>query len=568
MIRKWKMSYRLRLLSYIFLAGFLPVLVLSVGVLLIVYQNIDRTEAQEAYQNVHSVAEQVSISVDGYVKMVDALSESVVIEHVLDQSSDDVREAYGQMFLLMRGNHEQAALHVLSADGHVVLSTSDIPHIYHLPENNGWGIFARAAQSKEAVLVSAPRQDPDLRNIVLTLCRAVRKDQQIIGYVIVDVERRAIWDILNKYASRNLILTDRHHYVFYNTCGSSREGVISGITGSGKFSADSGIVRDSQNPDKKIYYFHEPKYHIAVMQQEVTNRSGFYELRRIVAIFDLIVLVIIVLLSYKLTRDLWEPMGDLVAGMECVRQNNLAVRIPIRRKDEIGALAATFNKMVHHIRRLLREAKQKEETLRIAQIKGLQEQVKPHFIYNTLDLIKWSAKAGDTKTVALLAVSLGRLLRKILGKSAFITVREEFEILQAYMTIQEKRFGDRIQVEFFLDPALAEKYLPKLILEPVLENAVKHGLGSVTEKGEIRVSSYLQGKYMVFEIADNGVGMDPAKVRQYLEGHDDQHVGLYNVHLRAKLNGDAACGVAIKPRPQGGTCVIIRLLVLEEVPQN
>lgn len=93
------------------------------------------------------------------------------------------------------------------------------------------------------------------------------------------------------------------------------------------------------------------------------------------------------------------------------------------------------------------------------------------------------------------------------------------------MTIQEKRFGDRIQVEFFLDPALAEKYLPKLILEPVLENAVKHGLGSVTEKGEIRVSSYLQGKYMVFEIADNGVGMDPAKVRQYLEGHDDQHVG-------------------------------------------
>ena len=568
MIRKWKMSYRLRLLSYIFLAGFLPVLVLSVGVLLIVYQNIDRTEAQEAYQNVHSVAEQVSISVDGYVKMVDALSESVVIEHVLDQSSDDVREAYGQMFLLMRGNHEQAALHILSADGHVALSTSDIPHIYHLPENNGWGIFARAAQSKEAVLVSAPRQDPDFRNIVLTLCRAVRKDQQIIGYVIVDVERRAIWDILNKYASRNLILTDRHHYVFYNTWGSSREGVISGITGSGKFSADSGIVRDSQNPDKKIYYFHEPKYHIAVMQQEVTNRSGFYELRRIVAIFDLIVLVIIVLLSYKLTRDLWEPMGDLVAGMECVRQNNLAVRVPIRRKDEIGALAATFNKMVHHIRRLLREAKQKEETLRIAQIKGLQEQVKPHFIYNTLDLIKWSAKAGDTKTVALLAVSLGRLLRKILGKSAFITVREEFEILQAYMTIQEKRFGDRIQVEFFLDPALAEKYLPKLILEPVLENAVKHGLGSVTEKGEIRVSSYLQGKYMVFEIADNGVGMDPAKVRQYLEGHDDQHVGLYNVHLRAKLNGDAACGVAIKPRPQGGTRVIIRLLVLEEVPRN
>ncbi|MGO5131079.1 cache domain-containing sensor histidine kinase [Mitsuokella jalaludinii] len=568
MIRKWKMSYRLRLLSYIFLAGFLPVLVLSVGVLLIVYQNIDRTEAQEAYQNVHSVAEQVSTSVDGYVKMVDALSESVVIEHVLDQSSDDVREAYGQMFLLMRGNHEQAALHVLSADGHVVLSTSDIPHIYHLPENNGWGIFARAAQSKEAVLVSAPRQDPDFRNIVLTLCRAVRKDQQIIGYVIVDVERRAIWDILNKYASRSLILTDRHHYVFYNTWGSSREGVISGITGSGKFSADSGIVRDSQNPDKKIYYFHEPKYHIAVMQQEVTNRSGFYELRRIVAIFDLIVLVIIVLLSYKLTRDLWEPMGDLVAGMECVRQNNLAVRIPIRRKDEIGALAATFNKMVHHIRRLLREAKQKEETLRIAQIKGLQEQVKPHFIYNTLDLIKWSAKAGDTKTVALLAVSLGRLLRKILGKSAFITVREEFEILQAYMTIQEKRFGDRIQVKFFLDSALAEKYLPKLILEPVLENAVKHGLGSVTEKGEIRVSSHLQGKYMVFEIADNGVGMDPAKVRQYLEGHDDQHVGLYNVHLRAKLNGDAACGVAIKPRPQGGTRVIIRLLVLEEVPQN
>lgn len=568
MLHRWKMSYRLRLLSYIFLAGFLPVLILSVGVLVMAYQNINRTEAQKAYQNIHSVAEQVSTSMDGYVKMVNALSESVVIEHVLEQSSDDVREAYAQMFLLMRGNHEQVALHVLSADGHVALSTSDIPRIYRLPHNDGWGIFAKAAQSKDAVLVSAPKQDSDFRNVVLTVCRAVRENQEIIGYVIMDIDRRAIWDIVSKYASQNIILTDQYHYVFYNTLGSSKEGVVTGITGSGNFSSASGIVRDPQVPDKKIYYFHEPKYHIAVMQKEITNRSGFYELRRIIAIFDLIVLAIIVLLSYKLTRDLWEPMGDLVAGMECVRKNNLAVRIPIRRKDEIGALAATFNKMVHHIRRLLREAKQKEETLRIAQIKGLQEQVKPHFIYNTLDLIKWSAKAGDTKTVALLAVSLGRLLRKILGKSAFITVREEFEILQAYMTIQEKRFGDRIQVEFFLDPALAEKYLPKLILEPVLENAVKHGLGSVTEKGKICVSSYLQGKYMVFEIADNGIGMDLAKVRQYLEGCDDQHVGLYNVHLRAKLNGDPTCGITIKSRQQGGTRVIIRLLTLEEVPQN
>lgn len=568
MLHKWEMSYRLRLLSYIFLAGFLPVLILSIGVLLIAYQNIDRTEAQEAYQNIHSIAEQVSTSVDGYVKMVNALSESEVIEDVLTQSSDDVREAYGQMFLLMRGNHEQIALHVLSADGHVVLSTSDMPRIYQLPQNNGWGVFVKAAQSKEAVLVSAPKQDSDFRNIVLTVCQAVRKDQEIIGYVIIDIERRAIWDIVSKYPSQGIVLTDQYHYVFYNTLGSSREGVVSGITGSGRFSSANGMIRDSQSPDEKIYYFHEPKYHIAVMQKEVTNRSGFYELRRIIVIFDFIVLAIIILLSYKLTRDLWEPMGDLVTGMECVQKNNLEVRIPIRRRDEIGALAATFNKMVHHIRRLLRESKQKEETLRLAQIKGLQEQVKPHFIYNTLDLIKWSAKAGDTKTVALLAVSLGRLLRKILGKSAFIRVREEFEILQAYMTIQEKRFGDRIRVEFFLEPDLAEKYLPKLILEPVLENAVKHGLGSVTEKGRICVSSRLKGKYMEFEIADNGVGMDFAKVQEYLEGRDDQHVGLYNVHLRAKLNGDATCGVTIKSQPQGGTCVIIRLLVLEEVPQS
>lgn len=568
MLHKWKMSYRLRLLSYMFLVGFLPVLVLSAGVLLIVYQNIDRTEAQEAYQNIHSVAEQVSSSVDGYVKLVDTLSESVVIEHVLEQSSDNVREAYAQMFLLMRGNHEQATLYVLSGNGQVALSTSDIPHSYKLPQNSGWGVFAKAARSKDAVLISAPKQDPDFRNVVLTVCRAVRKDQQIIGYVIIDIERRAIWDILNNYSSQDIILTDQYHYVFYDTLGSSKEGVVSGITGSGSFSSTSGIVRDPDNPDKKLYYFHEPKYHIGVMQKEITDRSGFYALRRTIAIFDLVVLAIIILLSYKLTRDLWKPMGDLVTGMECVRQNNLDVRIPIRRRDEIGALAATFNKMVYHIRRLLREAKQKEETLRIAQIKGLQEQVKPHFIYNTLDLIKWSAKAGDTKTVALLAVSLGRLLRKILGKSAFITVREEFEILQSYMTIQEKRFGDRIQVEFLLEPDLADKYLPKLILEPVLENAVKHGLGSVTEKGRICVSSRLKGKYMEFEIADNGAGMDLAKAQQYLEGHDDQHVGLYNVHLRAKLNGDATCGVTIKPQAEGGTRVIIRLLVLEEVPQS
>ena len=290
-----------------------------------------------------------------------------------------------------------------------------------------------------------------------------------------------------------------------------------------------------------------------MLEQTNIDWGIFRRVAWVVAVVDAVVIAMTLFFSSRLSRGLWAPLADLTAGIERMRHNDFAVSLPVRRRDEIGKLTYGFNKMVRHIQRLLLEVRRKERALRIAQMRSLQEQVKPHFIYNTLDMIKWSAKLGDTESVAELAVSLGRLMRRVLGAEEFITVREEREILMAYIAIQNKRFSDRLSVSVDIEEAMQELLLPKLILQPLVENAVVHGLEDRQERGRVAIEGRLFGSYLVFSIRDNGRGMEQEAAEAFLSGAaGDLHVGLYNVHMRARLYGDAACGLRVRTAPGEG----------------
>ncbi|BEU87354.1 hypothetical protein TAMA11512_08180 [Selenomonas sp. TAMA-11512] len=518
------LRYHKRLQLYMIFAGVVPVLLLSVGVLVYLHQTTEDTEAQKVGQNVRSIALQVEAEIDRCRKITDSLAASKELRDYLRGTEPDAASVYSQLFLLLRGMQAGAGLQVISVSGESLFSAGRTTYPSGYRYNTNWGEFRQAQAAQESVVISADRVEAGRYGPVLIVCKAMRQDGEILGYILMAMYRPALEGALASYDTRGLRITDAHHYVFFTTAADGREGFVPEITGTSRFRDPLGAWAHFGTEDSgtRLYYYQAEKYGIMAVQEQATNWDHFYLLRRIIFGFDAMILLLSLLF------------------------------------------------LVPRARRLLEEIRQREETLRMAQIKGLEEQIKPHFIYNTLDLIKWMAKRGDQESVARIAVALGRLLRRVLGRSAFVQVREEAEILEAYLIIQQKRFSGRVQVTVQIPEALYDCYLPKLILQPVLENALKHGLKDVQEEGRIEIIGRQEAAYMVFTIRDNGCGIDIREVQRQLEGGAEatgEHVGLRNVHLRAKLNGDASCGVSVTSVSPHGTQVAIRLVAWKEMPK-
>ena len=196
------------------------------------------------------------------------------------------------------------------------------------------------------------------------------------------------------------------------------------------------------------------------------------------------------------------------------------------------------------------------------------EMTRPHFIYNTLNLIKWSAKLGDAEGAADIAVQLGKILRASVSMKEFVTVAEELSFLRTYLKIQQRRFEGRLKVTLDVDSRIMGCYVPKLILQPLVENAIQHGLESVESGGRILIVGRRDGDHILLRVKDDGQGMSEARQQEVLARQDDNHFGLYNVHMRAMLNGDAGCGIDLSSAEGKGTEVRLTLKYMEEAPHD
>lgn len=456
----------------------------------------------------------------------------------------------------MRG---EAALYLLSADGRQVIATDDVPRAYALPENLDWGLLGQASRSRDWVASAADKYAADRSEVVFSLARAIRRGDELLGFAVIDIKREALVPLIQRVQEGRIILTDRYQYVMLNMQDYRSEG----------FSPlrSSDEVQETAEPAVRDYMYtsQETSFHIYLRQYN--DPAPLDYLLRLIVIVDAVALCITAYLSYRLSRKLWQPLHTLATAMRRVRyEDDFSVQVDIRRGDEIGELALTFNGLIEHVRTLLAENRARERTLRIAQVKSLTEMMRPHFIYNTLNLIKWSAKLGDSEGAADTAVQLGKLLRASVNMKEFVTVADELMFLRTYLKIQQRRFEGRLNVTVRVDSGIYKCYVPKLILQPLVENAIQHGLEELECGGSIAIVGGRTECYLVFRVADNGQGISPDRCREIMRHRDDNHFGLYNVHMRAALNGDAHCGIELHSEEGEGTEVVLTLKAWEEAP--
>ena len=557
-----RISYQKRLLVYLLVGGLFPLFLASVMILYAADRVYENTQAKDGRAEVQRISREIDNLVGNYQRLVSPLLVREETIAFLGGQRSNVEHIYGDLYAILAGRSGETAIYLLSADGDQVIATDDLPRDYRLPEYLHWGLLGQAVQSQDWVLSSADRYEADRRETVFSMAHAIRQEDELLGFAVIDVRREALVPLIQRVQDGNegqIILTDRYHYVMMDMLDHHREGFSSVFASAEEAETTESVFRD--------YSYSSPMTGFAVHLRQRLDSTPLDYLFRLVVMVDAVALCMTAYLAYRLSRHLWRPLHTLATAMRRVRScDDFSVQVNVRRSDEIGELALTFNSLVEHIRTLLAENRERERRLRVAQVKSLTEMIKPHFMYNTLNLIKWSAKLGDSEGAADIAVQLGKLLRASVSMKEFVTVAEELSFLRTYLKIQQRRFEGRLKVTMRVETGAYGCYVPKLILQPLVENAIRHGIEMTESGGRIAITGGRENGYLIFHVKDNGQGMSPARQQEVLTRRDDNHFGIYNVHMRAVLNGDEDCGITLHAAEGKGTEVILRLKRMEEAP--
>ena len=309
---------------------------------------------------------------------------------------------------------------------------------------------------------------------------------------------------------------------------------------------------------------------VAYTQELLRSRDRIYQTYLLIAAAALVLALVFAL---QLSMSIADPIRRLTQTMRRVEEGDLHVRCQVSSRTELGQLSDSFNHMIAKTADLMDERLRIEEQKRKSEWKALQAQIQPHFLYNTLDSIIWMSHAGRSEEVVEMTSALAALLRSSIGDGSDTnTLKAEIAHVRSYLTIQKMRYKNKFSADISVEPGVEKLYTIKLIIQPILENAIYHGMEYADGDGEIHIRAFREGETVVIEVEDNGPGMSEEIVEQLLKPTRDVSVpkakgsgiGFRNVHQRIQLTFGAAYGLTIRSEPDNGTVVRICLPVLEE----
>ncbi|MEK4452251.1 cache domain-containing sensor histidine kinase [Paenibacillus sp. FSL L8-0506] len=283
------------------------------------------------------------------------------------------------------------------------------------------------------------------------------------------------------------------------------------------------------------------------------------------AISLIFAMAISIFLSYALTK----PLKNLELNMKKAERGEFDIRVEIESTNEIGKLARTFNLMIMKIKELMGQIVLEQEMKRVSELKALQAQIKPHFLYNTLDSIIWMAETGKMEEVVEMTSSLSKLLRSTIGEGEeLIPLAKELEHIRHYLTIQNMRYRNKFTYSIEVQEDILTCSILKMVLQPLVENAIYHGIKHNPEQGHILIRARQEQNDIIVQIIDDGIGMDEEQMGKVLLQKSDfktgSGVGVANVNHRVQLYFGVKYGLSFASEMEEGTTATLRIPVIYE----
>lgn len=287
------------------------------------------------------------------------------------------------------------------------------------------------------------------------------------------------------------------------------------------------------------------------------------------AVAVLISILVAIILSFAITR----PLRVMSKLMKKVQEGNFTVKFPVKYRDEVGLLGSQFNRMIVRLDQLIQDIYEMETKKNRAELQALQNQINPHFMYNTLESIRMSAEINDDSTTADMIAILGKLLRYSISElNVETTLQQELQHVQNYVELLNYRYPNRFQLKFDIHIELESYRMLRLLLQPIVENAIYHGLDEMKGNMTLAISSVMKNNQLQLTISDNGIGIEQKKLsrlnKKMRDGSNEESkqqfggIGLKNVNERIKLEYGPQYGIRVESQQGVGTEVIILLPIV------
>ena len=410
----------------------------------------------------------------------------------------------------------------------------------------------------------------------LSVLQKVENDNgDILGYVAADIKERTIYyeylEAVNDEKITRVLLVDGNNEIVTSAEYSDLGKTFAEIT-------DHNVPDDNgySERDGVLSFFSRGSFSDCGLYLEVPKKevlSGLSQIRLfLIGIFGTF-FVVAVLLALWLSRVVCEPLRSMTGTVEKVGEGDLSLRTEVVTADEIGTLGKEFNHMLDYIEDLIAKVIEEEQQKKDAELEALQYQITPHFMYNTLNSIKFAAFLKGEKELAGLIGDFVELLQASINKKgSFLSVADEIHILKNYIHLQDFRYQGSFQVEYDISEEAYSCYIPRLILQPLVENALLHGIDIKRQKGKIRICGKIEEERLILVVADNGRGMTEEQIRNLFNSHAKKTnglsaVGVPNVKERLELYYGEKGGMKYDSS-SGGTTVTVFLPAIYDIPEE
>ncbi len=410
----------------------------------------------------------------------------------------------------------------------------------------------------------------------LSVLQKVENDNgDILGYVAADIKERTIYyeylEAVNDEKITRVLLVDGNNEIVTSAEYSDLGKTFAEIT-------DHNVPDDNGYSEKDgvLSFFSRGSFSDCGLYLEVPKKevlSGLSQIRLfLIGIFGTF-FVVAVLLALWLSRVVCEPLRSMTGTVEKVGEGDLSLRTEVVTADEIGTLGKEFNHMLDYIEDLIAKVIEEEQQKKDAELEALQYQITPHFMYNTLNSIKFAAFLKGEKELAGLIGDFVELLQASINKKgSFLSVADEIHILKNYIHLQDFRYQGSFQVEYDISEEAYSCYIPRLILQPLVENALLHGIDIKRQKGKIRICGKIEEERLILVVADNGRGMTEEQIRNLFNSHAKKTnglsaVGVPNVKERLELYYGEKGGMKYDSS-SGGTTVTVFLPAIYDIPEE
>lgn len=570
------------------LVSFSALMVLAMLVFMVIAMRYTSGTIYENSINYMSqIIQQVNYDIDTYIEYMENISSVIakssdVPRYLFDQNQTEAeREAEKERILtqfqtIMESRDDIYNVAAVAKNGRYIINQGDDELTGYVDiESLDW--YQAAMESKSGIAVSSSHVQNAIQSSykwVITLSRALVNNQtgEREGLFFVDLNYSAISDLCNNNSIEEkgyIFVLDAEGNIVYHPKQQLMYGGLKteNIDAIMECREDSLII--DEGGDSKLYTMSKSKrtgwtvVGAAYTSELLKNNEQAQMWYLLVAS---ILLLAVIGISSIISREITKPIRSLRDSMRKVQNGQFGTHVEVITENEIGSLGRSFNLMTSEIQALMEQNVYEQKQKRKSELKALQAQINPHFLYNTLDSIIWMSEAGENDEVVEMASALARLLRQsISNDKEEVELEKEIEYVKNYLTIQKMRYKDKLEFFIYVDPRVAHVPIIKLVLQPLVENAIYHGIKYKETKGNLKIYARPVDGRVEIVVADDGIGMDEDVMEHIFDEHRKEQkrngVGVPNVQKRLKLQYGSEYGIRYESVKGAGTKAVITIPV-------